>query len=124
MDLRFGSPSQMATGTAAWGLSTIFRIASRMSSATLRPERAAAMRSAIFLAEVNLGLYHVCHFTGAVDVRQLDSDFDVEELFGYVGARCSPYAVDGSDRCLRYAGTGRIVGCRARVYRVGQGALR
>jgi len=45
-DVRFGSPSQMATEPAAWGLSTIFRIASRMSSAILRPERAAAMLSA------------------------------------------------------------------------------
>jgi hypothetical protein len=46
-----------------WGLSTIFRIASRMSSATLHPERAATMHSASssFLTEVNLGLYHVCH---------------------------------------------------------------
>ena len=40
MEVRFGSPFQVATGPAADGLSTTLRIASRITSATLRPERA------------------------------------------------------------------------------------
>ena len=39
-------PSQIATGPATWGFSTTVRIASRTKSATLRPDRAAALRSA------------------------------------------------------------------------------
>jgi hypothetical protein len=44
-DERLGSPSQIPTGPAT-GLRTILRIASRTKSATLRPDRAAALRSA------------------------------------------------------------------------------
>src|SRR5258708_7887907 len=44
----------MATGPAAGGLSTNLRIASRTNSATLRPDRAAAFRSA---SSSSLGRY-------------------------------------------------------------------
>ena len=46
IDERFGSPSQIATNPPPEGLSTTFRIASRTTSAMLRPVRRAAARSA------------------------------------------------------------------------------
>src|SRR5712691_9136798 len=46
MDDRLGSPSQRATGPPECGFSTCLRMASRTRSATLRPDRAATLRSA------------------------------------------------------------------------------
>jgi hypothetical protein len=45
-DVRLGWPSQISTGPLADGWSTTFRIASRIRSATLGPERAATSRRA------------------------------------------------------------------------------
>jgi hypothetical protein len=44
-EVRFASPSQIPTGPWIEGPSTTLRMASRINSATLRPDRAAALRS-------------------------------------------------------------------------------
>src|SRR5205807_8307774 len=72
MEARFGSPSQIATGPAACGLSTTLRIASRTRSATLRPDRAAALRSASSssLRRYTCVFFIYGHFNVTSDVRQ------------------------------------------------------
>jgi len=48
------------------------RVADEFRDTAPRARRGHAQCVEFFLAEVNLSLYHVCHFTRAADVRQLD----------------------------------------------------
>ena len=68
-----GSPPHIPTGPAAGGFRVTLHIASRMRSATLRAERAAARRSASSSSLRDLSLFHVCHVSTVTDLsRELD----------------------------------------------------
>src|SRR5206468_2636688 len=50
-------------------------VANQLSDATPRARSGLAQRRKLFLAKVNLGLLHMCHFNIAVDIRQCRSTF-------------------------------------------------
>ena len=56
------------------------RVADELCDTAPRARRGDAQGVKFLFAEVNLGLYDVCHFTTVADARQLDNDFDVEDI--------------------------------------------
>src|SRR5271167_2032344 len=46
-------------------------ITDQRGDAAPRPRGGLAQRVKLFLAEVNLGLFHICHFNPATDIRQV-----------------------------------------------------